>query len=60
MTEGTGSIALATLRRRYTSVPGHLARSARRTVLHLVKSWPWAGSFLVALAALRTVAPLRA
>ena len=42
ITEGTGPIALATLRRRYISVPGHLARSARRTTLHLVKSWPWA------------------
>jgi hypothetical protein len=60
ITEGTGFIALATLRRRYISVPGHLARSGRRTVLHLVKSWPWAGSFLVALAALRAVAPLLA
>lgn len=60
ITDGTGFIALATLRRRYISVPGHLARSGRRTVLHLVKSWPWAGSFLAALAALRAVAPLLA
>ena len=52
ITEGTGPIALATLRRRYISVPGHLSRSGRRTTLHLVKDWPWAKAFLVALAAL--------
>jgi hypothetical protein len=52
-----GHIALATLRRRYVSVPGHLARSARRTTLHLAKDWPWAESFLAALAALRAIVP---
>jgi hypothetical protein len=48
---------LATLRRRYICVPGHLSRSARRTTLHLAKDWPWAEGFLAALAALRTVVP---
>lgn len=55
---GTGGpIALATLRRRYISAPGHLSRSARRTTLHLVKDWPWAEAFLAALARLRAVVP---
>jgi Transposase DDE domain group 1 len=57
ITEGSGPIVLATLRRRYISVPGHLARSGRRTTLHLVKDWPWAAAFLAALAHLRAVAP---
>lgn len=48
-----GPLALATLRRRYISVPGHLSRSGRRTTLHLAKNWPWADSFLVALGKLR-------
>ena len=52
ITEGTGFIALATLRRRYISVPGHLSRSGRRTTLHLAKNWPWAEPFLAALARL--------
>ena len=60
ITEGPGPIALATLCRRYISVPGHLSRSGRRTTLHLAKSWPWAETFLVALATLRSVAPLLA
>ena len=60
ITEGSGPIALATLCRRYISVPGHLSRSGRRTTLHLAKSWPWAKTFLVALATLRSVAPLLA
>jgi hypothetical protein len=59
ITEGRGPITMATLRRRYISVPGHLSRSGRRTTLHLVKGWPWADLFLVALAALRAVAPGR-
>jgi Transposase DDE domain group 1 len=55
---GTGGpITLATLRRRYICVPGHLSRSARRTTLHLVKHWPWATTFLTALAALRALVP---
>ena len=52
-----GPVTLATLRRRYISVPGHLARSGRRTTLHLVKDWPWASTFLAALARLRAVGP---
>jgi hypothetical protein len=60
ITEGSGPIALATLCRRYISVPGHLSRSGRRTTLHLAKGWPWAKTFLVALATLRSVAPLLA
>lgn len=55
---GPGSyISLATLRRRYISVPGHLARSARRTTLHLAKDWPWAKGLLAALSALRAIVP---
>ncbi len=57
VTEGTGPIALATLRRRHISVPGHLSRSGRRRALHLVKGWPWAEAFLAALEALRAVVP---
>ncbi len=57
LTEGTGPMALATLRRRFISVPGHLSRSARRTTLHLARNWPWAEAFLVALKALRAVVP---
>ena len=57
LTEGAGPITMATLRRRYISVPGHLARSARRTTLHLVKDWPWAEGFLGALANLRALVP---
>jgi hypothetical protein len=57
ITERGGPITLPTLQRRYICVPGHLARSARRTTLHLVKDWPWAEAFLAALAALRAVAP---
>jgi hypothetical protein len=60
ITEHRGHISLSTLRRRYIAVPGHLTRSARRTTLHLVKDWPWAATFLAALAALRAVAPQRA
>ncbi|MGH2512699.1 MAG: IS1380 family transposase [Candidatus Limnocylindrales bacterium] len=58
ITEGTGPIALATLRRRYIAVPGHLSRSARRTTLHLVKNWPWAKGFLAALSVLRELTPI--
>ncbi len=57
LTEGTCPIALATLRRRFISVPGQLSRSARRTTLHLARNWRWAEAFLVALRALRAVAP---
>jgi hypothetical protein len=57
ITGWAGPITLATLRRRYICVPGHLTRSARRTTLHLVKDWPWAERSSAALAALRTVVP---
>ena len=52
ITGPSSPIALATLRRRYVAVPGHLSRSGRRTTLHLAKNWPWAGLFLAALARL--------
>jgi hypothetical protein len=55
MTSPGGHIALATLRRRYIAVPGHLSRSARRTTLHLAKNWPWANGFLSALRAVRAL-----
>jgi hypothetical protein len=55
ITSHDGPMALATLRRRFISVPGHLARSGRRTTLHLAKNWPWAEAFLTALARLGTV-----
>jgi hypothetical protein len=57
ITEGGGPITMATLRRRYIAVPGHLARSARRTTLHLAKGWLWAERFLTALAHLRALVP---
>jgi catechol 2,3-dioxygenase-like lactoylglutathione lyase family enzyme len=57
ITERARPITLATLRRRYISVPGHLSRSARRRTLHLVKDWPWAEGFLAALAAVRALVP---
>ena len=60
ITEGAGPIVLATLRRRYIAVPGHLSRSGRRTTLHLAKDWPWAKGFLAALSALRELAPMLA
>jgi len=53
--------ATKTLRRRMFSLPGRLARSARRLVLHLPSHWPWAEQFLDALTRLRRVPlPLRA
>jgi Transposase DDE domain group 1 len=60
LNEAKGPVTLATLRRRFISVPGHLSRSARRATLHLAKNWPWAEAFLNALKALRAVAPLLA
>jgi hypothetical protein len=35
----------ATIRRQPIAVPGHLARSARRLVIHLPKDWPWQDSW---------------
>ena len=60
ITEGTGFIALATLRRRYISVPGHLARSGPAHDPALSEKLALGGHFLVALAALRAVEPLLA
>jgi hypothetical protein len=57
ITSQGGPVTLATLRRRFISVPGHLSRSGRRTTLHLAKNWPWAEDFLAALKALRAVVP---
>ncbi|HTT88131.1 MAG TPA: transposase, partial [Acidimicrobiales bacterium] len=57
ITRQGGPVTLATLRRRFVSVPGHLSRSGRRTTLHLAKNWPWAEAFLAALKALRAVVP---
>jgi len=61
----TGRIGLAetllttkTLRRRFFSLPGRLARSARQLHLHLPTRWPWAEQFAAALTALRAI-PLR-
>jgi hypothetical protein len=44
-----------TLRRCYLAVPGRLARSARRLVLHLPARWPWADRFNDMLDAIRSV-----
>ena len=35
----------ATIRRQPIVVPGRLARSARRLVIHLPKDWPWQDSW---------------
>ena len=49
LTRAAGTIAsvfhakatTATIRRQLIAVPGRLARSARRLVIHLPKDWPW-------------------
>jgi hypothetical protein len=48
-------ITTDTLRRRYLSVPGRLARSARTLTLHLPEHWPWEAQFTKALDRLRTI-----
>ena len=48
-------LATKTLRRRFFSLPGRLARSARRLRLHLPGHWPWAEQFLAALSRLRAI-----
>ena len=53
---GGGLIATKTLRTRFLALPGRLARSARRILLHLPQRWPWAERFAAALAALRAIA----
>jgi Transposase DDE domain group 1 len=35
----------ATIRRQLIAVPGRLARSARRLVIHLPSHWPWQDSW---------------
>ena len=35
----------ATIRRQLIAVPGRLARSARRLIIHLPKDWPWQDSW---------------
>lgn len=55
----TGPVVAATIRRRYLALPGRITRSARLSTLRLPARWPWADSFLTALARLRAI-PLRA
>ena len=53
LTRAAGAIAsvfhakatIATIRRQLIAVPGRLARSARRLVIHLPKDWPWQDSW---------------
>lgn len=54
----TGPVVAHTIRRRYLALPGRITRSARRSQLHLPARWPWADTFLAALARLRAI-PLR-
>ena len=44
-----------TLRRRLITIPGRLARTARRVTLRLPARWPWHTQFLAALDRLRAV-----
>ena len=44
-----------TLRRRFFSLAGRLARSARRLTLHLPQGWPWRNQFSSALERLRAL-----
>lgn len=48
-------LATKTLRQRFFRVPGRLARSARRLVLHLPERWPWSDQFVAALIRLRAI-----
>jgi hypothetical protein len=52
---GDTPITTKTFRRRLIALPGRLARSGRRTTLHLPERWPWEAEFTGALAALRAV-----
>jgi hypothetical protein len=52
---GKAFTATDTLRRRYLSIPGRLATSARRLSLHLPARWPWARQFHTMLDAIRSV-----
>ena len=44
-----------TLRRRFFSLAGRIARKARRLTLHLPRRWPWEAQFTRALTQLRTL-----
>jgi len=48
-------VVAKTLRRTLLALPGRLTRSARRWTLHLPARWPWAHSFVMALARLRCI-----
>jgi hypothetical protein len=50
-----GIVTTKTLRRRLFNLAGRLTRSARRWTLHLPTRWPWAVSFMTALARLRAI-----
>jgi hypothetical protein len=52
---GAGILTTKTLRRRLFSLPGRLARSARRVTLHLPARWPWAADCTTALQRLRAL-----
>ena len=52
---GAGIVTTRTLRRRFFSLVGRLARSARRLTLHLPARWPWAIEFTTALSRLRAI-----
>jgi hypothetical protein len=58
-TIGLGSrdqlVVAKTLRRTLLALPGRITRSARRWILHLPASWPWAPWFELALARLRCI-----
>jgi hypothetical protein len=47
----------ASIRRRLLTIPGRLARTARRTTLRMPARWPWATEFLTALTRLRALPP---
>jgi len=46
---GETLLATKTVRTRYISLPGRLARTARQRHLHLPSRWPWRQQFLAAL-----------
>ena len=52
---GDQLVTTKTLRRRFFSLAGRLARSARRLTLHLPQRWPWENQFSRALDRLRAL-----
>ena len=50
----------STIRAQLISVPGRLARSARRLVLHLPTGWPWQTAWTQLATATREGPPLAA